>query len=95
VLTRNGNFYFDANYVNKNGALQTSNSLTPFGSKTNTRSNDGLSAATAGSSALQIKTDYPNSADGLYWIINSNINGGLPFQIYADMTTDGGGWTLL
>jgi hypothetical protein len=47
------------------------------------------------SSALQIKTDYPNSADGLYWIINSNINGGLPFQIYADMTTDGGGWTLL
>jgi hypothetical protein len=42
----------------------------------------------------QIKTDYPNSADGLYWIINSNINGGLPFQIYADMTTDGGGWTL-
>ena len=96
VLTRNGKISTsDANYVNKNGALQTSNSLTPFGSKTNTRSNDGLSAATAGSSAFQIKTDYPNSADGLYWIINSNINGGLPFQIYADMTTDGGGWTLL
>jgi hypothetical protein len=31
----------------------------------------------------------------LYWIANSNINSGAPFQIYADMTTDGGGWMLL
>jgi len=55
----------------------------------------GLTAETAGSSAYQIKTDYPSSTDGVYWIQNSNINSGTPFQIYADMTTDGGGWTLL
>lgn len=56
---------------------------------------DGLAAETASTSAYQIKQDYPSSLDGLYWIKNSNINGGTPFQIYADMTTDGGGWTLI
>lgn len=56
---------------------------------------DGLTSATAGTSALQIKQDYPSSTDGLYWIANSNINAGAAFQIYADMTTDGGGWMLL
>lgn len=57
--------------------------------------NDGLTSATAGSSAYQIKQDFPASTDGLYWIKNANINSGNAFQIYADMTTDGGGWTLL
>ena len=57
--------------------------------------NDGTSAERAGQSAYQIKTNFPSSIDGLYWIKNDNINGGTPFQIYADMTTDGGGWTLL
>ena len=57
--------------------------------------NDGLTEETAGTSAYQIKTDFPNSEDGVYWIANPSINGGTPFQIYADMTTDGGGWTLL
>jgi hypothetical protein len=58
-------------------------------------SGDGLSQANAGESAYTIKRDYPNSTDGLYWISNANINNGTPFQIYADMTTDGGGWTLI
>ncbi len=56
---------------------------------------DGLSPQTASSSAYQIKQDYPNSPDGFYWIKNPNINSGNPFKIYADMTTDGGGWTLI
>ena len=56
---------------------------------------DGLSPNTASSSAYQIKQDYPNSIDGFYWIKNANINGGAPFKIYADMTTDNGGWTLI
>ncbi len=56
---------------------------------------DGLSPGTASSSAYQIKQDYPSSTDGFYWIKNANINSGQPFRIYADMTTDGGGWTLI
>ena len=56
---------------------------------------DGLTSATASTSAYQIKTDFPTSADGLYWIQNANINSGNPVQIYADMTRNGGGWTLI
>ena len=56
---------------------------------------DGLTAANASTSAYAIKQAYPAATDGLYWIKNPNINGGVAFQIYADMTTDGGGWTLI
>ena len=54
-----------------------------------------MSPNTASTSAYQIKQDFPSSTDGFYWIKNPNINGGAPFKIYADMTTDGGGWTLI
>jgi hypothetical protein len=48
-----------------------------------------------GESAYQIHNDYPSLPDGLYWISNPNINGGSPVKIYADMTRNGGGWTLI
>lgn len=56
---------------------------------------DGSSALAASTSAYAIKKNYPSSVSGNYWIKNPNINAGGPFQIYADMTTDGGGWTLI
>lgn len=55
----------------------------------------GLYSSDASTSAYQIKQDWPASTDGLYWIQNANINSGNPVQIYADMTTGGGGWTLI
>lgn len=55
----------------------------------------GLYQNNPGISAYQILQDCPTLPDGLYWIQNANINGGAAVQIYADMTRNGGGWTLL
>jgi hypothetical protein len=55
----------------------------------------GLYQSNPGTSAYQILQDCPTLPDGLYWIQNASINSGNAFQIYADMTRNGGGWTLL
>jgi len=58
-------------------------------------SGNGSSSSSPGSSAFQIKRDYPSSDDGIYWISDPEVNGCMPFKIYADMTRNGGGWTLI
>ena len=55
---------------------------------------DGLSAETAGISAAQILNDGYSVGDGLYWLDPDGEGGNDPFQAYADMTRQGGGWTL-
>ena len=96
-LTKHGKISIgSADLINKYGATGGSSGLTANGKRISTSTApDGLTSATASTSAYQIKQDFPGSTDGLYWIANSNINSGTPFQIYADMTTDGGGWTLV
>ncbi|MCB9681076.1 MAG: hypothetical protein H6733_06345 [Alphaproteobacteria bacterium] len=52
----------------------------------------GQDEACPGLDCKQIQDDGWSYGDGAYWI---DPEGGSPFEVTCDMTTDGGGWTLV
>ena len=54
----------------------------------------GTDPATPGYSAQDVQNQNLSAGDGIYWIDPDLPGGDASFQVYADLTTANGGWTM-
>ncbi len=57
--------------------------------------NDGTGATSPGESCKDILDNGYSTGDGMYWIDPNGAPTTDSFEVYCDMTTDGGGWTRI
>lgn len=55
----------------------------------------GTSSASAAISCRQLKIDFPSTPSGKYWIDPDDGGSRPPFEVWCDMDTAPGGWTLV
>ena len=56
---------------------------------------DGTSAEQAAASCKAIKEAHPNTESGVYWVDVTGEETDDALQVFCEMETDGGGWTLV
>ena len=55
----------------------------------------GYSQDYPGRSCKEIKEQHPEAEDGRYWIDVSNVDDDGATEVFCEMSTDGGGWTMV
>lgn len=84
-----GGYFNGAHWIGADKAWGTADGLGAGNGWLYVREHDYLSNCT------EIKSKFPGAPTGMYWIDTDGMGANNPIFVKCDMTTDGGGWTLV